>query len=81
MKPPARLITKLIYADIYGFSNLGALCLLWIRAHLDLPSDISVLLFFLCVLFFRRKAWKTLGVIPPAASDTSQLTQCASIHP
>lgn len=33
---------KLIYADIYEFSNLRALCLLWIRTHLDLPSDISV---------------------------------------
>lgn len=35
---------NLIYAEIYEFSNLRALCLLWIRTHLDLPSDISVFL-------------------------------------
>lgn len=53
MKPHAGLITELIYADIYEFSHFDALCLLWITAHLDFPSDISVLL-FLCVsvLFF-----------------------------
>lgn len=44
------------------------LCLLWIRTHLDLPSDIF------CV--FEKVVWKTLEVIYKAASDTSQLTDC-----
>lgn len=35
---------KLIYAEIYEFSNLRALCLLWIRTHLGSPSDSSVFL-------------------------------------
>lgn len=35
---------KLTYVDIYEFSNHRALCLLWLRTHLDSPSDIHALL-------------------------------------
>lgn len=39
VKTPASLIMTLTCGE---FSNLRPLCILWIRTHLDLPSDISM---------------------------------------
>lgn len=56
VKPPAPLVTSLIYADIYDFSNSVALCLRWITAHLDSSHQIFLCCCFcVCLFFFPEK--------------------------